>query len=246
MTQWLPIGMKGASSPPQRCGFKQGNDGGTEVSQQRRGSMKSLRSSKGFTLIELMIVVAIIGILAAIAIPNFLQYQMKSRQSEAKTNLMAIKTSEVSWQGERGCFLATINLAPTNPPVAGQKMQAQNWNAVGSVWLTPTAAAATGWCVGAAGAGISSGQFANLGFQATGNVMYQYAVGTYQLAYTSCLGPTTAPVAVITAEAAGNDFGPAANGFRATATSNLDGDAGLSVWASADSTGSIDCTTGIF
>ena len=57
---------------------------------------KSLRKQEGFTLIELMIVVAIIGILAAIAIPNFLQYQMKSRQSEAKTNLMAIKTSEVS------------------------------------------------------------------------------------------------------------------------------------------------------
>ena len=60
---------------------------------------KALRKQEGFTLIELMIVVAIIGILAAIAIPNFLQYQMKSRQSEAKTNLMAIKTSEVSWQG---------------------------------------------------------------------------------------------------------------------------------------------------
>ena len=67
--------------------------------------MKSLRSSKGFTLIELMIVVAIIGILAAIAIPNFLQYQMKSRQAEAKTNLGAIKTSEVAFQAERGCYV---------------------------------------------------------------------------------------------------------------------------------------------
>ena len=70
---------------------------------------KRLMRPKGFTLIELMIVVAIIGILAAIAIPNFLQYQMKSRQSEAKTNLMAIKTSEVSWQGERGCFVVIAN-----------------------------------------------------------------------------------------------------------------------------------------
>ena len=65
---------------------------------------KQLKGQKGFTLIELMIVVAIIGILAAIAIPNFLQYQMKSRQSEAKTNLQAISTSEVAFQAERGCY----------------------------------------------------------------------------------------------------------------------------------------------
>ena len=39
-----------------------------------------------------MIVVSIIGILAAIAIPNFLSYQAKAKQAEAKTNLVAIHT----------------------------------------------------------------------------------------------------------------------------------------------------------
>ena len=56
--------------------------------------LSKLRSKKGFTLIELMIVVAIIGILAAIAIPNFLRFQAKSKQSEAKTNLGGIFTAE--------------------------------------------------------------------------------------------------------------------------------------------------------
>ena len=62
--------------------------------------LSKLRSKKGFTLIELMIVVAIIGILAAIAIPNFLRFQAKSKQSEAKTNLGGIFTAEISYFGE--------------------------------------------------------------------------------------------------------------------------------------------------
>ncbi len=53
--------------------------------------MKKL--GRGFTLIELMIVVAIIGILAAIAIPNFMRFQARARQSEAKANLKAVFTA---------------------------------------------------------------------------------------------------------------------------------------------------------
>jgi len=51
-------------------------------------------SRKGFTLIELMIVVVIIGILAALAIPRFMQATVKSRQSEAKGILKQIYTME--------------------------------------------------------------------------------------------------------------------------------------------------------
>ena len=60
------------------------------------------RSAEGFTLIELMIVVAIIGILASIAIPNFLRFQGRARQAEAKTNLKAIFTSSKSAFVEQG------------------------------------------------------------------------------------------------------------------------------------------------
>ena len=58
------------------------------------------RDEKGFTLIELMIVIAIIGILAAIAIPNYLRYQVKAKTAEAKANLGAIRTCEEAYAAE--------------------------------------------------------------------------------------------------------------------------------------------------
>src|SRR5712692_10848830 len=63
-----------------------------------------IKGPQGFTLIELMIVVAIIGILAAIAIPNFMTYQAKARQSEAKVNLGGIFTTATSYFAENNTF----------------------------------------------------------------------------------------------------------------------------------------------
>jgi type IV pilus assembly protein PilA len=65
----------------------------------------NLKKSEGFTLIELMIVVAIIGILAAIAIPNFVRFQLRSKAGEGKLNLVAIRSAEGGYFGEYGAYV---------------------------------------------------------------------------------------------------------------------------------------------
>ena len=70
------------------------------------------KNKKGFTLIELMIVVAIIGILAAIAIPNFMKFQAKAKQSEAKTNLGAIYVAQLSYFSNSNTY-ADVIAAPS-------------------------------------------------------------------------------------------------------------------------------------
>ena len=68
---------------------------------------------RGFTLVELMIVVAIIGILAAIAIPNFSKFQARAKQSEAKANLKGIYTAKHSSYGEQDTFKCSGNTEGT-------------------------------------------------------------------------------------------------------------------------------------
>ena len=108
------------------------------------------KSNKGFTLIELMIVVAIIGILAAIAIPNFLRFQLKSKSSEGKVNLAAIRTAEESYLAEFGVYVAAAN-APLLASVGSAK--------------TPFVEVA-----------VPGADFNTLGWQPEGQVFFSYAV----------------------------------------------------------------------
>ena len=104
--------------------------------------------------------------LAAIAIPNFLQYQMKSRQSEAKTDLQAIKTSEVAFNGERGCYIG-VNCGGCGCTCGRYQTTPFTWGA----GLGPGPSRCSLVCCGS-----DSGNFSDIGFKATGNVMFRYGV----------------------------------------------------------------------
>ena len=106
--------------------------------------LQRIRNRKGFTLVELMIVVAIIGILAAIAIPNFLNFRLKAKTSEAKSNLGAIRSTEVAFYAEWNSYVGNQANHPSATPTA----QKQPWT--------------------------TTSRFSILGFAPEGNVFFMY------------------------------------------------------------------------
>ena len=105
------------------------------------------QNTKGFSLVELMIVVAIIGILAAIAIPNFVAMQAKSKRGELPGNVNAIKQVEVTYNTAFDTYLDAAAFPTTTP---GKTAVA--WDSA------------------------SAGTFTTMGFNPNGNVHGQYQV----------------------------------------------------------------------
>ena len=76
-------------------------------------------NNKGFSLIELMVVVGIIGILAAVAVPNLLKFQAKAKQSNAKTELSALYGTQKAYMVEYNTYTANfqaLGYAPDGVP----------------------------------------------------------------------------------------------------------------------------------
>ncbi len=92
---------------------------------------RASRHKGGFTLIELMVTIALIGILAATAVTSFQLYQLRSKRSEAKVNLAALRTAQLAYFHESGGFIA----AAPSPGLAGHPTSFKaNWKAGGGLF----------------------------------------------------------------------------------------------------------------
>ena len=103
-------------------------------------TMRAARGGSAFTLLELMLVVAVLGIIAAIAIPNYVRFQLRSKVAEVKVNLAAIRTAEETYFSEFGSYVA-CSASPSSWSSGGAAKQKTDWVAAG----TPAGFSITGW-----------------------------------------------------------------------------------------------------
>ena len=82
--------------------------------------MKVKQNQQGFTLIELMIVVAIIGILAAVAIPSYRDYTARAQMTEAISLLTGFKTGLAEYHQSQGSFNTSLKITQFGSTISGK------------------------------------------------------------------------------------------------------------------------------
>jgi len=95
--------------PGERTGQKFDREEDRRMASRRHSSSALNTRARGFTLIEVMIVVAIIGVISSIALPSLQAYVWKARRNEAFLNLNGIYKSQVAYRVENGRYGSTFD-----------------------------------------------------------------------------------------------------------------------------------------
>lgn len=125
-------------------------------------SASTPENSHGFTLIELLIAVIVLGVLAAVALPSFLDSVKKGRRSEAYSAVSAVQNAQERWRGNNANYATTVAALGLPTTTAGGYYQ---------VSIDSTTANATNYTViadGSSSSQASDGQCAKLAVRVQG------------------------------------------------------------------------------
>lgn len=113
----------------------------------------SCTARRGFTLIELMIAVAVVGLLLALAYPSYLEQMRKSRRADAFNALQTVQQAQERWRANRPAFATNTQLtAAPNPAVpADAGLGLQNRSGAGYYDIAVLFSSATGYVITATG-----------------------------------------------------------------------------------------------